>query len=206
VFKSEVDHGGFDLVLGCNGSIRYIQLGQTLLSGTSAHFPVRKRLSSRPGGCVVVLVHRDDSLELDHCLFLEGGGGAAMPSSSRRWLTGRRNQARNRPWVVPRSLFSEPLSLAELVDHLFPSIPVADPHLLAIPPALLSNLAYSSEPIRPGRPVGHRSRVIAKPSGADMPPPSGSRPVRGLHDSSLARRLLRTASRELQSRGADPVR
>jgi hypothetical protein len=42
MFKAEVDNSGFDLVRGCNGCMRYIQIKQTHLRGKAAKYSLRQ--------------------------------------------------------------------------------------------------------------------------------------------------------------------
>jgi hypothetical protein len=121
--KEDVDHHGFDLVLHCNGSIRFIHIEQTFLSCKTNYFAIKNGLFNQVGGCVVVLVYRPDTFELDHALFFGGSGGTVMPTmavSSGQNAAGGMRPLRKNYQEVPRRLFTAPLSISELVDHLFP--------------------------------------------------------------------------------------
>lgn len=129
VFQAEVDDAGFDLVLGCEGAVRYIQIKQ-VHSGKSANnkFSVRLDFSQLPGSCVIVIVHDAESLAAKHCLFFGGRpdepmppieGGRAPKSPGRRSAEGKR-KIREHYREVPRNRFLGPHTIHELVDLLFP--------------------------------------------------------------------------------------
>lgn len=128
VFNAEVDDSGFDLVLGCGGSMRYIQIKQTHLRGKAIKYSLRQDFAQMVGGCAVVLVYGAETLEIDHCLFYGGGAGETMSpiehlpmtqSPGRRTAEGVR-KIREHYRDVPRRSFQGPLSISELVDCLFP--------------------------------------------------------------------------------------
>jgi hypothetical protein len=130
VFKAEVDDSGFDLVLGCNGSMRYIQIKQTHLKGKTAKYSLRQDFSQMPGGCAVVLVYDAVTLGTDHCLFFGGHPDTTMPdigdnpvsqSPGRRTAEGVR-AIRENYRDVARKHFQGPLTIPQLVDLLFPGL------------------------------------------------------------------------------------
>lgn len=130
VFNAEVDDSGFDLVLGCGGSMRYIQIKQTHLLGKAVKYSLRQDFAQMIGGCAVVLVYGAETLEIDHCLFYGGGAGETMSpvehlpmtkSPGRRTIEGVR-KIREHYRDVPRKSFKGPLSIAELVNCLFPEL------------------------------------------------------------------------------------
>jgi hypothetical protein len=145
VFKDEADDSGYDLVLGSNGAMRYIQVRHVALEDRAGGFRLRQDPARRAGGCAVVLVYRADTLEIDHCLYFGGAAGEPPPA-----LTGcpaavasgahgadRRENCRD----VPRRRFAGPLTLAETVEALFPGMPARDSATEALPPVPLSRLA-----------------------------------------------------------------
>jgi len=129
VFKAEVDDSGFDLVLGCRGGVRYIQVKQTHLQGNATKYSLRLDFSKMIGGCAIVLVYRAETLEIDHCLFFGGGSGETMPTIDHLPVTlhpGRRTaegvrKTRENYRDVPRKFFQGPLTIAGLLDLLFPA-------------------------------------------------------------------------------------
>lgn len=127
IFNSEVDDSGFDLVLGCGARLRYIQVKQVHLQGAASKFSVRLDFARMPGSCVVVVVHTEDELVVDHFLFYGGAIHEPMPSvednkpsvsPGKRDIDGNR---KTRPHYrdVKRSRFHGPLTTAGLLDALF---------------------------------------------------------------------------------------
>lgn len=128
VFKAEVDDSGFDLVFGCNGAMRYIQIKQTHLRGNAVKYSLRLDFSKMVGGCAVVIVYNAKTLVIDHCLFFGSTPRQAMPpvehlpmsqSPGRRTADGVR-MIRENYRDVPRRSFKGPLNIPQIVDLLFP--------------------------------------------------------------------------------------
>jgi hypothetical protein len=136
VFKDQAADSGYDLVLGSNGVLRHIQVRHMPVAGRGDRFPLRPDPARRAGGCAVVLVHRDDPMVIDHCLFLGGAEGEPLPDFAdcplARPAAGGEGGLRERR-EVPRQRFSPPLTMAETVAHLFPGIPEREAALLAQP-------------------------------------------------------------------------
>ena len=129
IFNSEVDDSGFDLVLGCGSKLRYIQVKQVHKNGKARKFSVRLDFTRMPGSCVVVVVHTEDELLVDHFLFFGGAVHEPMPSvqgNKPSILPGKRDidgnlRTREHYRDVQRSKFSGPLTTGELLDALFGS-------------------------------------------------------------------------------------
>lgn len=130
IFNSEVDDSGFDLVLGCGTKLRYIQVKQVHAKGTASKFSVRLDFTRMPGSCVVVVVHTEDELLIDHFLFYGGAVNEPMPSvednkpstvPGRRDIEGKR-KTRQHYRDVRRKKFMGPLTGAELLDALFDEV------------------------------------------------------------------------------------
>jgi hypothetical protein len=131
VFQAEVDDAGFDLVLGCETSIRYIQIKQ-VHSGKLANkkFSIRLDFSRLAGSCVIVIVHSEDKLAAEHYLFFGSSPGEPMPSidnskapkaPGRRSATGER-KVRAHYREVSRNRFSGPHTIDALFELLFPAV------------------------------------------------------------------------------------
>ena len=127
VFTSDVDDSGFDLVLGCKGVMRYIQIKQTHLQGKAVKYSLRLDFARMVGACAIVLVYQAGTLEIDHCLYFGGVSSETLPfiedhkvsqSPGRRGADGVRKLRENYR-DVPRRAFQGPLSIAELTDKLF---------------------------------------------------------------------------------------
>ena len=80
IFNSEVDDSGFDLVLGCGSKLRYIQVKQVHTKGAASKFSVRLDFTRMHGSRVVVVVHTEDELLINHFLFYGGMIHEPMPS------------------------------------------------------------------------------------------------------------------------------
>jgi len=127
VFKADVDDAGFDLVLGCQGVMRFIQIKQTHLQGKAVKYSIRLDFARLKGACAVVLVYNAANLEIDHCLFFGGTPGEPMPdieanpvsiSPGRRTADGERKERENYR-DVPRRAFTGSQDMPELVNRLF---------------------------------------------------------------------------------------
>lgn len=127
IFNSEVDDSGFDLVLGYGTQLRYIQVKQVHSKGAASKFSVRLDFTRMLGSCVVVVVHTEQDLMIEHFLFY--GGASDEPMSSvednspsimpgRRDIDGKRKR-REHYRDVKRNKFKGPLAVAELLDALF---------------------------------------------------------------------------------------
>jgi hypothetical protein len=127
VFNAEVDDSGFDLVLGRGDLLRYIQVKQVHKLGRASKFSIRLEFARLPGSCVVVVVHTEDTLHVDHFLFYGGAAHVPMPSIAsnratvspiRRGSDGKRKTRENYR-DIPRGRFRGPLNTAQLLDALF---------------------------------------------------------------------------------------
>jgi hypothetical protein len=130
IFNSEVDDSGFDLVLGCGTKLRYIQVKQVHTKGAASKFSVRLDFTRMPGSCVVVVVHTEDELTVDHFLFYGGAVDAPMPSveaNKASTVPGMRDIEGNRKTRqhyrdIKRNKFRGPLTTADLLDALFGAV------------------------------------------------------------------------------------
>ena len=128
IFNAEVDDAGFDLVLAWSDKLRYIQVKQVHLKGHTRKFSVRLEFTRLPGSCVVVVVHSESDLEVDHYLFFGGSPSVPMPSVENEKASvspikrGEDGKKKVRPHYrdIPRKRFSGPLNTGELLDALFP--------------------------------------------------------------------------------------
>jgi hypothetical protein len=77
VLRAEVDSGGYDVVVECNGILRHIQLKSSFRTATTREVGVNIGLAGKPGGCVIWIQFDPESLELGP--FLWFGGTPRMP-------------------------------------------------------------------------------------------------------------------------------
>jgi hypothetical protein len=127
IFNAEVDDSGFDLVLAWEQRLRYLQIKQVHVHGGAAKFSIRQDFSLMTGSCVVVIVHTEDTLDLDHFLFYGGRCDQAMPSiqlfkasavPGRRDALGQR-KVRSHYRDIRRTQFKRLGDASALVDALF---------------------------------------------------------------------------------------
>ena len=128
IFNSEVDDSGFDLVLACGDRLRYVQVKQVHSKGSASKFSVRLEFTRLPGSCVVVVVHAESDLLVEHYLFFGGSANEPMPSVEterpsvspiKRGEDGKK-KVRHHYRDIPRRKFRGPLNTGELLDSLFP--------------------------------------------------------------------------------------
>lgn len=128
IFNSEVDDSGFDLVLACGQKLRYVQVKQVHSKGSANKFSVRLEFTRLPGSCVVVVVHSESDLAIEHFLFFGGSSDEPMPSVESEKASvspikrGEDGKKKLRPHYrdIPKKKFRGPLNTGELLDALFP--------------------------------------------------------------------------------------
>lgn len=64
VLRPEVDRGGYDVVLECNGVLRHVQLKSSHRKATTRRVDVNLNLATKPNGCVVWVYFDADTLDL----------------------------------------------------------------------------------------------------------------------------------------------
>ncbi|MET4218291.1 hypothetical protein ABIB00_003509 [Bradyrhizobium sp. LB14.3] len=79
VLKSEVDRGGYDIVLEANGILRHIQLKSTFSGSAVRHVTVSTRLLEKPSGCVIWLEVNQQTLTLERYFWFGGQPGERLP-------------------------------------------------------------------------------------------------------------------------------
>lgn len=127
IFNSEVDNSGFDLVLGYRDQLRYIQIKQVHVKGAASKFSVSLDFSRIPGSCVVLIVHTESDLQIDHCCFF--GCSVREPMANiealkttvspiKRGADGKK-KTREHYRDIPRKRFQGPFSPDQLLRVLF---------------------------------------------------------------------------------------
>ncbi len=84
VLKSEVDRGGYDLVLEANGIIRHMQLKSSFRGSKVREVDVSTKLMRKPNGCILWLEFDRDSLAIEQFYWFGGHPGAALPDIGAR--------------------------------------------------------------------------------------------------------------------------
>ncbi len=118
VIRPDVDSNGYDLVLECGRDTRYVQL-TSIKTGKKR---VNEKLASKPGGCVIWLVYREDegsSTKLTYRFF--GAGPKEPPPLDDESCT---NPETNTETPSKRQLtsgdYDKPTDIDQLFDKLFP--------------------------------------------------------------------------------------
>jgi len=84
VLKSEVDRGGYDVVLESNGITRHVQLKSSFRGSKVAKVDISTKLVRKPGGCVIWIEFDQASLALERFYWFGGEPGAALPNLGSR--------------------------------------------------------------------------------------------------------------------------
>jgi hypothetical protein len=125
VLKSEVDRGGYDLVLEANGVIRHVQLKSSFRGSKVREVDVSTKLLRKPGGCILWLEFDHESLSIERFYWFGGNAGTALPDlglrisrHSKGNSDGKKNE---RPIhrVLTRGRFEPLANIGEVVERLF---------------------------------------------------------------------------------------
>ena len=85
VLKAEVDSEGYDLVLACGPTLRYVQFKTLGRRASPVNYSIKASLADLPGGCVLWLCYDQESLTRTHYHLLAGAPGeplgTLLPSS-----------------------------------------------------------------------------------------------------------------------------
>jgi len=131
VLRTEVDSGGYDLVLECRGAIRHVQLKTSGAGAKTSRQNLNTALEEKPSGCVIWIVRDQDShscrVRLKY-LFFGGRPNEPLPSLGSfkvaRHSKGNAQGVKNeRPAIrsVPKKHFERVADVAELFLRLFGS-------------------------------------------------------------------------------------
>jgi hypothetical protein len=125
VLKSEVDRGGYDVVLEANGIIRHVQLKSSFRGSKVREVDVSTKLLRKPGGCVLWLEFDRESLAIERFYWFGGKAGTALPDLGHRvsrHSKGNSDGEKNeRPIhrVLTRGRFEALADISEVVEKLF---------------------------------------------------------------------------------------
>ena len=124
LLRTEVDAGGYDLVLDCNSVQRHIQLKASHTAAKTRRVPVNSRLSAKPSGCVVWVIFDADSMQLGPFYWLGGAPGEPLPSLGDRIGRHTRGRKAERPSirVLARKRFTKVETMDGLVQALIGSV------------------------------------------------------------------------------------
>ena len=79
VLTSEVDRGGYDIVLEANGIVRHVQLKSTFSASSVRQVTVSTRLMEKPSACVIWLEVNQRTLAFERYFWFGGEPGARLP-------------------------------------------------------------------------------------------------------------------------------
>lgn len=125
VLRAEVDRGGYDLVLYCNGVTRHVQLKSSHRTAATAYVNASVGLRERPSGCILWILFERETLELGPFLWFGGKPGEAIPDlgtkAARHTKANMRGEKAERPGLrqLPRRRFNSLNSISDVIDALF---------------------------------------------------------------------------------------
>jgi hypothetical protein len=125
VLKSEVDRGGYDVVLESNGIIRHIQLKSSFCGSKVREVDVSTKLLRKPGGCILWLEFDRGNLAIERFYWFGGKAGTALPDLglrvSRHSKGNSDGEKNERPIhrVLTRGRFEALVNISEVVQKLF---------------------------------------------------------------------------------------
>ena len=125
VLRVEVDRGGYDLALECNGVIRHVQLKSSRRGAKTDAVNIQMQLATKPCGCVIWIIFDDETLELGPFLWFGAEPGQCLPDLgekiARHSKGNSAGQKLHRPKLreVAKRRFITVHTMAELSDRLF---------------------------------------------------------------------------------------
>jgi hypothetical protein len=125
VLKSEVDRGGYDVVLVANGFIRHVQLKSSFRGSKVREVDVSTKLLRKPGGCILWLEFDPESLAIERYYWFGSKAGNALPDLgeriSRHSKGNSEGEKNERPIhrVLTRGRFEALPSIGEVVERMF---------------------------------------------------------------------------------------
>jgi hypothetical protein len=125
VLRAEVDSGGYDIAIDCNGVLRHIQLKASYLGSATSRQKINIALSRKPSGCVVWFRFDPKNLQLGPYFWLGGAPGEPIPSLGEKVARHTKGNSagektkRHNIRVVNRAQFVELQNIDALVKELF---------------------------------------------------------------------------------------
>jgi hypothetical protein len=125
VLKSEVDRGGYDLVLEASGVIRHVQLKSSFRGSKVREVDVSTKLLRKPGGCVLWIEFDSESLGIERFFWFGGQAGNGLPDLgvriSRHSKGNSEGEKNERPIyrVLTRGRFEPLADIREVAKKLF---------------------------------------------------------------------------------------
>jgi hypothetical protein len=125
VLKSEVDRGGYDLVLEANGIIRHVQLKSSFRGSKVREVDISTKLSHKPDGCILWLEFDPETLAIERFFWFGGKVGNGLPNIgariSRHSKGNSKGEKTERPIhrVLTRGRFEALADIREVAEKLF---------------------------------------------------------------------------------------
>ena len=125
VLKSEVDRGGYDVVLEANGIIRHVQLKSSFRGSKVRAVDVSTKLLRKPGGCILWLEFDSDNLTIERFYWFGGRAGTGLPDLgprvSRHSKGNSEGEKNERPIhrILTRGRFEALGGISDVVERLF---------------------------------------------------------------------------------------
>lgn len=79
VLRGEVDRGGYDLVVECNGIVRHIQFKASHRTAKTSRVNINTNLASKPSGCVIWIWFDPETMNLGPFLWFGDNPGQPLP-------------------------------------------------------------------------------------------------------------------------------
>jgi hypothetical protein len=79
VLRAEIDYSGYDIVLECNGVLRYVQFKSSHRDATTREVNVSVNLAKKRGACVIWIIFDGQTMKLRPYLWFGGGAGEPLP-------------------------------------------------------------------------------------------------------------------------------
>src|SRR6266849_9259984 len=125
VLKSEVDRGGYDVVLESNGIVRHVQLKSSFRGSKVREVDISTKLLHKPDGCILWLEFDRESLAIERFYWFGGEAGNGLPNlgarisrHSKANSKGEKNE-RLAHRVVAKGDFQMLADISEVVQKLF---------------------------------------------------------------------------------------
>jgi hypothetical protein len=125
VLKSEVDRGGYDVVLEANGIIRHVQLKSSFRGSKVREVDISTKLSHKPDGCILWLEFDPETLAIERFYWFGGKAGNGLPDLGARISRHSRGDSKGEKnprlghRVVAKGDFDPLADICELVERLF---------------------------------------------------------------------------------------
>lgn len=125
VLKSEVDRGGYDLVLESNRIIRHVQLKSSFRGSKVREVDISTKLLHKPGGCILWFEFDRETLAIERFYWFGGKAGNGLPNLGERISrhskadsSGKKNP-RLAHRVLAKGDFDLLVDIPEVVERLF---------------------------------------------------------------------------------------